>query len=977
MSYREYISKIKELNPIEDVIGERISLNQSGQNYTGLCPFHEDRKPSLSVKAEWGFFKCFGCGIQGDVISFLQEIDDITFKDAIDALAERAGIELYKWLAEEEESFNTERNKQIILQATVEYYQQQLLKEAREYLHSRGLSAEQIEKYRLGWADGGLADYLKQNRYGQHICEQSGVLKNGKDFFNEQIIIPNIINGNVIHITSRSLKDDSPKYVHLAGPIDYLWGEFNFTDKCVVISEGPFDAIALKEWGYDAVALLGTNLKEKHYEHLKKARIVTLLLDGDDAGVKATQLIASRLGANTRIATLPDGKDPADFFRESSREPIDDAIKAAKDFITYQVENISTEITKIELANALAPILKQLVVCDETLIDAHLNETIKNRFRLTNKEIESYKRTIKATRKADKADEPEENNFEQIALLPNIVDICVDSSGNPVFLIIENNKPVICSTLEHEGIYYMPPHRKSMPWLLPRADEVVRYYDELDKDVFQSVESIIRENCDLPHELFYPFLAIWVCHTHLIEKCRFTPIVQFYAVAECGKTRTGKTLLYMSRCGEHVESLREANIIRKAARFETSMFFDVTDIWKKAENKDAEDILLCRYERGITVPRVTRPDAASFEDTEHYKVFGPTIIATNESASHILDSRCIVISMKPSIRNFPDEPTPESLLPMKERLTAMHARWKSKDLPEIDKPAKDRLGDIMKPLCQTMLAIAPDRINDFTALVKLLETSKAESKSLTKEGRLVQAVIDLRDEVIGGIIKTETIVNHMNEAVPDRFHSGSVSIGKMLAALGFEGDRLGDKRGIKYDEEHIDILAIRYGCTFAKSAQSGGTAPSHPNKENTDATTGNASGENPPPVNDRDNTVRADRADWADNQGKPTIKFLNEMLDERCGIRMASGIDKIDAEVMFIEQDLPLYFPNGKLIISPAGWPEYHWSDNGTSEKISLPDIGIAGGTFLRLVEKYSQKGEQDKTNYDNMDDPSFWDSEL
>ena len=175
--------------------------------------------------------------------------------------------------------------------------------------------------------------------------------------------------------------------------------------------------------------------------------------------------------------------------------------------------------------------------------------------------------------------------------------------------------------------------------------------------------------------------------------------------------------IYAAYRGVHVESLRDAYLIRIANNFGATLFFDVVNLSKKAEIEKAEDIFLLRCERGAIVPRVLYPDRGKFKDIVYFEIYGATIIGTNETLNTIAETRAAQITMPDSDRQFPDDVKPEDALDLKARLTAFPARHLNDELPAADKPAKGRLGDILRPLVQIIKLVYPEDEAEFMALV--------------------------------------------------------------------------------------------------------------------------------------------------------------------------------------------------------------------------------------------------------------------
>jgi len=264
--FRQYIEQVRDRNDIKEVIGEYLSLNNSNK---AICPFHNDSDPSLSINEKGQYWYCFGCKAGGDVFTFVQRINNESFSDALRRLAVRAGIYPYRGNSSDQLEYEQERLTQKILEHTIGYYQCQLPPEVKRYLiEERGLIENTIQIFRIGFADGGLKEYLLEQGYSEQDCLNSKVLKeeNGQvcDYFRSRIILPNLSHGQVIHLTGRAWPaGGKPKFLHLPGPRPPYFCPDGLKQKNPVIVEGPFDLYSLHQWGIPAVALLGLSLKKE------------------------------------------------------------------------------------------------------------------------------------------------------------------------------------------------------------------------------------------------------------------------------------------------------------------------------------------------------------------------------------------------------------------------------------------------------------------------------------------------------------------------------------------------------------------------------------------------------------------------------------------------------------------------------------------------------------------------------------------
>lgn len=400
-----------------------------------------------------------------------------------------------------------------------------------------------------------------------------------------------------------------------------------------------------------------------------------------------------------------------------------------------------------------------------------------------------------------------------------LVDL-VEFEGRPAFFIKEEGHLKVLPHKELNGQRYLPPPKDQIPWILPRASEVLNYHNlfnalepsVVDSNLFEDLIAYHKEISELPSEEYYILLAAWVMHTYLMESFDYSPILLFFAVPERGKSRTGKGLVYVAYRGVHTETLNEANLFRLSENQRATLFLDVRDLWNKAEKRGSDDILLSRIERGCKVSRVLWPERGAFRDTKIFDVFGPTIIATNESIHPILETRCISITLPDTMRDFEGEVSPENALPLKERLTEFRFRHLGELLPEVPKLARGRLGDILKPLTQIIELVNPKRIDEFMDLVSEIERARKLEKLQSFEAQLIQAIVELDFRVNHGYLPVLAITDRLNMDKPERQNISPQKVGRRLKALGFERGRTEDgASSIYYDIHKIDLMMSNYG----------------------------------------------------------------------------------------------------------------------------------------------------------------------
>jgi DNA primase len=361
----EILEKVKEQNDIVDVISERVRLKKSGRNFTGLCPFHNEKSPSFSVSQEKQIYKCFGCGEAGNVISFVMKDRNMSFLDAVKYLADRANISL--GLESKEKNKNAER-KEVLYKVNVEaakFFFSNLMNtpSAKEYFLNRGIKEETIKRFGLGFAKEGwnnLIFHLRKLGIKDDIMEAAGLIsvnrEKGKkyDRFRNRVMFPVFdYRGKVIGFGGRVLDDSKPKYLNSPETLVFQKGTnlygLNFAlkhtmkERYFVIVEGYMDLITLHQYGItNVVASLGTALTINQARLLKRyADKVVISYDADVAGQMATLRgleVLRTAGFDVRVLQIPQGKDPDEFVRSNGKEAFLKLINAAEPLIDYRIK---------------------------------------------------------------------------------------------------------------------------------------------------------------------------------------------------------------------------------------------------------------------------------------------------------------------------------------------------------------------------------------------------------------------------------------------------------------------------------------------------------------------------------------------------------------------------------------------------------------------------------------------------------------
>ncbi len=361
-----FIDELTARNPIEDVVGQYVSLKRSGGNLFGLCPFHGEKTASFSVNPAKGIYYCFGCHKGGGVINFQMEIEGLSYPDAVRALAQRAGLQV-----PEDEQYQSRYRQQERLWAlskeAARFFNTQLYtpagKAGLEYARKRGLPQNVLTRFGIGFAPDSwdaLCVFLRGKGYTDQELKDSGLVseskKNGRiyDRFRNRLMFPIIdVRGNVIGFGGRVMDDSTPKYLNSPETLIFnkrknLFG-LNMAKKTklpyLILVEGYMDAIALHQYGFDcAVASLGTSLTEEHAVLLSRyTENVVLIYDGDAAGQRATQRaipMLEKAGLQVKVLQMRDAKDPDEFLKKFGADRFKLLLEESSNRVEYQLRAI-------------------------------------------------------------------------------------------------------------------------------------------------------------------------------------------------------------------------------------------------------------------------------------------------------------------------------------------------------------------------------------------------------------------------------------------------------------------------------------------------------------------------------------------------------------------------------------------------------------------------------------------------------------
>ena len=389
----EIIEQVRQNNDVVDVISQYVRLKRSGRNYFGLCPFHNEKSPSFSVSPEKQIFHCFGCGVGGNVFTFLTKIEGINFVEAVQNLAERANIQLPT--LENNLDSKKEALKSKVYQVnefTANYYHENLYKPeskiAQEYIKKRKLSNETLKSFKIGFSgkfDELYKELKKQGFEEREILESGLVNKNDRgqyiDRYRNRLMFPICdVRGRVIAFGGRVLDDSKPKYINSPENIVYSKGRHLFglnvakkydIKKRLLIVEGYMDVISLHQRGiHNVVASLGTALTQQQgYLLRNNTEQIVLSYDSDEAGqtakVRAMEILQN-MGCDIRVLQMDGAKDPDEFVIKYGNARFQNLVDRAISVVEFKVKilrqsmDLNSVNDKIKFLNEIAKIISKI-----------------------------------------------------------------------------------------------------------------------------------------------------------------------------------------------------------------------------------------------------------------------------------------------------------------------------------------------------------------------------------------------------------------------------------------------------------------------------------------------------------------------------------------------------------------------------------------------------------------------------------------
>ena len=529
MISQKTIDKIFSTIRVEEIIGEYVQLKRAGSNFKGLSPFHDEKTPSFVVSPSKQIWKDFSSGKGGSAITFLMEIENFTYPEALRHAAKKYGIEIEEdkvEYSEEQKKAQTERELLYKIHEVANTFFQEILWENEEgkaiglsYFKERELHDDIIKKFQLGYSPeqkDAFTKYALEKGYEKEILEKSGIsifpenTLTGVDRFRERVIFPiHSFSGRVLGFGARILKSNVKTAKYLNSPETEIYHKSNVLyglnqskqaiskENLCLLVEGYMDVISLHQSGIEnVVASSGTALTTEQIKLIKRlTENVTILFDGDAAGIKASfrsidMLLAE--GMNIRVALFPDGDDPDSFARKHPRDFVENFIKTeAKDFIDFKAEILlkETQNDPIKKAEAIRDIVKSIGFVSNALKQEIFIKEISTKFELSEQSLFNELGVQKQIVQQHKPSERKETNVVKLEKVQEILE-----NINPLLVLEEK----LVELMLKYGDYVLDRKTpENEAYQITVIEEIINHLDEDQCEIISPINQKIIEEIKL------------------------------------------------------------------------------------------------------------------------------------------------------------------------------------------------------------------------------------------------------------------------------------------------------------------------------------------------------------------------------------------------------------------------------------------------------------------------------------------------
>jgi hypothetical protein len=409
------------------------------------------------------------------------------------------------------------------------------------------------------------------------------------------------------------------------------------------------------------------------------------------------------------------------------------------------------------------------------------------------------------------------NTEKMCAVFCGLVDIVLDEHNQKVFWVKDSDTGLTFTTPKFiVGNEEVVPPDVVLPYEVLSLENIESHDRNQFEYLFHEIILYLRRFCGLTEGQEILFASLVVA-SYIIDNpaISYLPIILMFAPPERGKSRTGAAVMSICYRGLHLTEVRPSHIARYAEHHGASLFFDLTDAWTSISSEKCNDLVLNRFQKGVKSMRVNRFDAGAFKDSDWYKVFGITIIATNHPVNTILETRCIPVGMKEVDGKYENVNFKLGIL-LREKLTLWRSDFFDAELPEVESipGIEARLWDISKPLLQVCTMLYPQGLQVLTDYLLDVAKGKKQDKAFSYEGIILRAIAQMLPLVNGTPIKTKEIAAKVDVIQSEKYKFSTVFVGKTLSSLGFVQSNRGNVSHYLYDRATFADICEKYSISI-------------------------------------------------------------------------------------------------------------------------------------------------------------------
>lgn len=694
----DIVADIKDRLSCAEYVGRDVPLKRQGQNLVGVCPFHGERTGSLTIFPKTDSWYCFGCSAGGDLFTYYQCVHNCDFREALQALAREAGVQLAE-SPEQREQVRKLRERGEVLAAVAKFYHEKLGPSQREYLRGRGFRDEFVDSYLFGYAPGSCIRAALASVPPATLQELGLVRESGADFFARRIIIP--IYGrdgsSIVNLVGRHEDlDGLPKYLRLPGE-DQLINERALKGaKTLFLAEGDTDTPTLIQAGLPVVGVPGVSaLKEEWLEKFKHVETIYVCADADPAGESLVRRAGGFFGSRARVVELPAGEDVNSYVAKGG--DVEALAREAKPYIEWLMARLPIELPPGDADRILEPVLAALGKVGKASQDLYSKQLAK-RFGITTVSVREALREGQSRNGEDKDSALKLTDSRIVWRMPRLVnpaqDLVNGTMLTTVFLDIIGQDPetkaekvvttpyVVTSKREvfplsevemwRRGWRYADTKKPALTiagrrWSTEETaiHSVKAYLDSKVTvnpwDVYQEVVAYFRTYLDYPNDCYYDLLALWTIGTYFFNLYQCYPYVHLTGSKRTGKSRTLNVIAELAFNSLWSASMTSAAAYRSVESCSSTLLFDEAenlqerkpqDNDKAQENpqNDKMEILKAGYQKGQMALRCSGDN----NEPTGYDIYSPKVFGGTQSLDRVLGDRTIPLILARRTRELPE-----------------------------------------------------------------------------------------------------------------------------------------------------------------------------------------------------------------------------------------------------------------------------------------------------------------------------------